>query len=183
MSDVSITTGSRNIIIGSGPSNEGIWHRAVMVALELHKAGLWDGIAKLTLNYPYQLHQRLFGIERAKPSDLIPGQDYSIYVPKKKVEQFPELDEYNAEWLMHLAVPPRRTIDFDPDKIAEAAESHEWIMRKFAEASAANAPTFGPREAEALMRATTPTCKRCGIMHDSLRTGLCPGCYDEVTTF
>ncbi|MBN1565522.1 MAG: hypothetical protein JXA10_16875, partial [Anaerolineae bacterium] len=76
-----ITTGSRNITIGAGPSDNGTWHRAVMVALELNKAGLWNGTDHLTLNYPYQLHQRLFGIEHASPADLIPGQDYVIKQP------------------------------------------------------------------------------------------------------
>ena len=80
-----------------------------------------------------------------------------------------------------------RTLDLDPDKIADAQAGHDFVQQKFDEArkatKAAHKPKFGPREAEALMRATTPTCKRCKVMHDFLRDGYCPGCYDEVNTF
>ena len=80
-----------------------------------------------------------------------------------------------------------RTLDLDPDKIAEAQAGHDFVQQKFDEArkatKAAHKLKFGPREAEALMRATTPTCKHCKVMHDFLRDGYCPGCYDEVNTF
>jgi len=82
-----ITTASRNITIGSGPSNEGVWHRAVMVAKALHDAGRWDGEATLTLHKPYQLHQRLFGIERVPASALIKGQDFEIQERKSTMKR------------------------------------------------------------------------------------------------
>lgn len=73
-----ITTGSDNIIIGDGPSNEGVWHRAVMVAVKLHDAGLWNGEDRLTLHNPYQLHQDLFGVQHRDPHSLEYGVDYEI---------------------------------------------------------------------------------------------------------
>ena len=85
MSKPHITTASRNIIIGSGPSNEGTWHRAVMVAKALHDAGRWDGEATLTLHDPYRLHQRMFGIERIPASALIESQDFEIYERTKRM--------------------------------------------------------------------------------------------------
>ncbi len=73
-----ISTASTNITIGSGPTDEGAWQRAVEVAVKLHDADRWDGVAPLTLHDPYRLHQRLFGIEHLDPAALELGKDYEI---------------------------------------------------------------------------------------------------------
>ena len=64
------------IKIGTGPTHDGAFHRAIAVARNLHKAGLWDGqTSLLIINEPYNLHRRLC---EKPPVALLPGVNYEI---------------------------------------------------------------------------------------------------------
>lgn len=87
-------------------------------------------------------------------------------------------------------IPPR-ALKLDPAGIAEAQADHEWIMEKFAEAKSSQRKTTdmrlvrrerGPRKQ---VKSNWPLCKRCKVEYEPsrLKNGLCPACYDEVTSF
>jgi len=84
-----------------------------------------------------------------------------------------------------VAIPQRRTLVLDPVRLAELEEEHQWLQNKFAEArrSAATTRAFTPADARRMMFATARYCKQCGVMHDVLRAGLCPPCYEESQSF
>ena len=69
---------NKDAITIEGRWDAGAWDRAIMVARELHQAGLWDGEQPLTIVDAYAVHGRLFGIEHLTPAELSAGQDYRI---------------------------------------------------------------------------------------------------------
>lgn len=60
-----------------GSAHNGAWHRAIDVARRLVDAGVWNGVDPIEFD-AYDLHNRLFGIARVHPHDLVPGADYHI---------------------------------------------------------------------------------------------------------
>lgn len=57
---MAITTGADNVKISSGAIDEGAWHRAVVIANALIKAGAWDGkTGTLWIANPYAAHARM----------------------------------------------------------------------------------------------------------------------------
>ena len=62
----------------TGRIDAGAWCRAIDIARELFRAGLWDGQAGLTIHAPYILHGRIMGIDRLPVTELTPGKDYEV---------------------------------------------------------------------------------------------------------
>jgi len=60
-----------------GPLHNGAWHRALEVARRLVAAGVWNGVDPIRFD-AYDLHNRLFGVARMSPHELVPGVDYRI---------------------------------------------------------------------------------------------------------
>ena len=88
------------VSIGRGGNDDATRDSALVVAKELHAAGLWDGQGQLIVHFPRSVHERLrqSAVERFDPRhrisvhveihDLKPGVDYEIEPP-------PELDPAN----------------------------------------------------------------------------------------
>jgi len=66
-----------NAVKLDGALHNGAWHRALEVARRLVAAGVWNGVDPIRFD-AYDLHNRLFGIARMSPHELIPGVDYRI---------------------------------------------------------------------------------------------------------
>ena len=45
--------------IGSGPTHNGAWHRAIVVGRHLFNTEQWDGKGTLTIEDPYEAHYQL----------------------------------------------------------------------------------------------------------------------------
>jgi len=69
---------NKDAITIEGRADAGAWDRAIMVARDLQRAGLWDGAQPLTIVDAYAVHGRLFGIEHAPATELAAGCDYRI---------------------------------------------------------------------------------------------------------
>lgn len=61
----------------TGALHNGAWHRAIDVARRLIDAGVWNGVDPIEFD-AYDLHNRLFGVARVPPHELVPGVDYRI---------------------------------------------------------------------------------------------------------
>lgn len=77
---MAVTTGTKNITLGSGALDNGAWHRAIQVANKMVEADLWNGEDHLTLYDAYELHNRLYGFDQTPASALVEGTDYEIEV-------------------------------------------------------------------------------------------------------
>jgi hypothetical protein len=71
------------IRIGSGPTDEGAWHRCIDIARRLRAADLWDGQQRLVIHDPYTLHNRLAGVEHLPVTHLVSGEHYEIVVSER----------------------------------------------------------------------------------------------------
>lgn len=60
-----------------GSAHNGAWHRAIDVARRMVAAGAWNGVDPIEFD-AYHLHNRLFGVARLHPTDLVPGDDFRI---------------------------------------------------------------------------------------------------------
>ena len=69
---------NKDAITIEGRFDAGAWDRAIMVARELQRAGLWDGERPLTIVDAYAVHGRLYGIEHLPAADLAAGSEYRI---------------------------------------------------------------------------------------------------------
>jgi len=69
---------NKDAITIEGRWDRGAWDRAIMVARELQRVGLWDGEEALTIIDPYAVHGRLFGIEHCPAAALTAGSEYRI---------------------------------------------------------------------------------------------------------
>jgi len=67
----------QNAVKLTGALHNGAWHRALEVARRLVASGVWNGVDPIAFD-AYDLHNRLFGVAREKPGDLVAGQDYRI---------------------------------------------------------------------------------------------------------
>jgi hypothetical protein len=76
------TFDTETIRIGSGPTDEGAWHRCIDIAHRLREAGLWDGQQRLIIHDPYTLHNRLAGVEHLPVTNLVSGEHYDIVVSR-----------------------------------------------------------------------------------------------------
>lgn len=65
----------RAAITLAGETDDGAWHRAIGVARKLVVAGLWDGQRHIEFD-AYALHDRLYGVSKVAPADLVEGEDY-----------------------------------------------------------------------------------------------------------
>ncbi|NLF77721.1 MAG: ParB/RepB/Spo0J family partition protein, partial [Chloroflexi bacterium] len=59
----------------AGRTDDGAWHRAIEVARKLVAAGIWNGGDRIEFD-AYKLHDKLFGVSRVEPTDLVPVDDY-----------------------------------------------------------------------------------------------------------
>jgi len=66
-----------NAVKLDGALHNGAWHRALEVARRLVAAGVWNGVDPIRFD-AYDLHNRLFGVARERPHELVPGVDYHI---------------------------------------------------------------------------------------------------------
>lgn len=58
--------------------NKGELHRAIVVARELVKAGMWDGQTPITILNPNQTFNKVFGFTDEPITSLMSGVDYRI---------------------------------------------------------------------------------------------------------
>jgi hypothetical protein len=92
------------VLIGRGGNDDAARDSALVVAKELHAAGLWDGQGQLIVHFPRSIHERLrqSAVERFEPKHRIAvhagvhtlrcGVDYKIEPPR-------ELDPANWQQL------------------------------------------------------------------------------------
>jgi len=64
-----------------GRTDDGAWHRAIEIARKLVAANVWNGDDRIEFD-AYALHDRLFGVSRVEPSDLVEGDDYQFVKPE-----------------------------------------------------------------------------------------------------
>jgi len=63
-----------------GRTDDGAWHRAIEIARKLVATNIWNGGDRIEFD-AYALHDRLFGVNRVEPSDLVHGDDYQFVKP------------------------------------------------------------------------------------------------------
>lgn len=73
-----MTIDSAAVKIASGAWNWGASHRALDLAREMHKVGMWDGQSIISFHDPQHLHNQVFGVQRRPISDLKPDSEYII---------------------------------------------------------------------------------------------------------
>lgn len=73
---------NKYVKIGSGPTHNGAWHRAIEVAKNLFKAGRWDGQSTIIIEDPYEAHYTA-SVSWKGLHLLEEGKDYRI-LPNRK---------------------------------------------------------------------------------------------------
>jgi DnaJ-class molecular chaperone len=83
---------SMQVLIGDGPRDKGVLHRAIVVAAQLHAASRWDGRGRIVIHHPREVHRRLQFSPRerydaatnvnvhAAVHELEAGQDFEIRI-------------------------------------------------------------------------------------------------------
>ena len=103
----------------TGRSDDGAWHRAIEIARKLVAANVWNGSDRIEFD-AYALHDRLFGVSRVEPSDLVEGDDYQFAKPAATPEP-----EHAAEYAyLRFAAAARAILDSLPT--IRAAEEVAW---------------------------------------------------------
>ncbi len=102
-----------------GRTDDGAWHRAIEVARKLVAAGIWNGGDRIEFD-AYALHDRLFGVNRVEPHDLVEGDDYQFVKPAATPEP-----EHAAEYAyLQFAAAARAILDSLP--AIRAADEIAW---------------------------------------------------------
>ncbi len=102
-----------------GRSDDGAWHRAIEIARKLVAANVWNGDDRIEFD-AYALHDRLFGVNRVEPSDLVEGDDYQFVKPAAAPEP-----EHAAEYAyLRFAAAARTILDSLPG--IRAADEIAW---------------------------------------------------------
>lgn len=65
--------------IGDGHNDDGAWHRAVMLAEEMARQGVWNRRDGLMIHDPYELHTSVFGLSKISVRDLEEGRHYEFF--------------------------------------------------------------------------------------------------------
>ena len=109
----------------AGRTDDGAWHRAIEVARKLVAAGIWNGDDRIEFD-AYALHDKLFGVNRVEPKDLVPGDDYSFPKPAVAPESPAEAEPEHASEYAYLrfAVAARAILDYIPG--VRAGEEVAW---------------------------------------------------------
>ena len=68
-------TFDRDAITLAAETDDGAWHRAIEIGRKLVAAGIWDGQRHIEFN-AYELHDKLFGVTKVAPADLVEDEDY-----------------------------------------------------------------------------------------------------------
>lgn len=127
-------------------TDEGGLHRAIAVAREFVRVGLWDGFTKrLVILDPYHVHDRLvFGLKPTNLADLVEGTHYQFVTADPQLLDHTTPDHAKQMVEMMRAGVKSDTITAEMNKLNEDTARAEFARRQAASFSNPPASRSGP---------------------------------------